>query len=100
MSRLGRQICARCQGCSCSAGYGGVFVLSNEFAWLAPALAVALVSCVADPAPSAAADLGDSCCADLEERIAELEAITVRKGNRKVSLTVTGYVTKQVMFWN
>ena len=51
-------------------------------------------------APSAAADLGDACCADLEERIAELEATTARKGNRKVSLTVTGYVTKQIMFWD
>ena len=32
-----------------------------------------------------AADLGGNCCADLEERVAELEATTVRKGNRKVS---------------
>jgi len=47
-----------------------------------------------------AADLGGDCCADLEERVAELEATTARKGNRKVSLTVTGYVTKQIMFWN
>jgi hypothetical protein len=30
-----------------------------------------------------AADLGGTCCADLEERIAELEARTVRKGNRQ-----------------
>jgi hypothetical protein len=30
-----------------------------------------------------AADLGGDCCADLEERIAELEATTARKGNRK-----------------
>jgi hypothetical protein len=29
-----------------------------------------------------AADLGGNCCADLEERIAELEATTARKGNR------------------
>ena len=29
-----------------------------------------------------AADLGGDCCADLEERVAELEATTVRKGNR------------------
>ncbi len=47
-----------------------------------------------------AADLGGDCCADLEERIAELEATAVRKGNRKVSLTITGYVTKQIMFWD
>src|SRR3989442_1240409 len=32
--------------------------------------------------PSAkAADLGGDCCADLEERVAELEATTARKGN-------------------
>ena len=32
---------------------------------------------------------------DLEERIAELEATTARKGNRKVSLTVSGWVGQQ-----
>ena len=51
--------------------------------------------------PSAkAADLGGDCCADLEERVAELEATTARKGNRKVSLTITGQVTTGVMYWN
>ncbi|WP_291002510.1 hypothetical protein [Hyphomicrobium sp.] len=64
------------------------------------AFAAALTLCVLDPDSLAAADLGGSCCADLEERIAELEATTARKGNRKVSLTVTGYVTKQIMFWD
>ena len=33
-----------------------------------------------------AADLGGDCCADLEERVAELEATTVRKGNKKVKV--------------
>ena len=47
-----------------------------------------------------AADLGGDCCADLEERIAELEATTVRKGNRKVSLTISGWVGEQVMYWD
>ena len=47
-----------------------------------------------------AADLGGNCCADLEERIAELEATTARKGNRKVSLTVTGYVAQEITFWD
>ncbi|MGD9804757.1 MAG: porin [Hyphomicrobiaceae bacterium] len=47
-----------------------------------------------------AADLGGSCCADLEERIAELEATTVRKGNRKVSLQISGFVGAQVMWWD
>ena len=41
-----------------------------------------------------------NCCADLEERIAELEATTARKGNRKVSLTVSGWVGQQVMWWD
>ncbi|MGD9784138.1 MAG: porin [Hyphomicrobiaceae bacterium] len=47
-----------------------------------------------------AADLGGNCCADLEERIAELEATTARKGNRKVSLTISGWVGEQVMYWD
>ena len=32
--------------------------------------------------------------------IAELEATTARKGNRKVSLTVTGWVNEAVFFWD
>lgn len=47
-----------------------------------------------------AADLGGNCCADLEERIAELEATTARKGNRKVSLTISGWVAQQVVHWD
>jgi len=49
---------------------------------------------------AAAADLGGNCCADLEERIAELEATAARKGNRKVALTIAGQVNKMVMFWD
>jgi len=49
---------------------------------------------------ASAADLGGNCCADLEERIAELEATTARKGNRKVSLTVSGWVGEQVLWWD
>ena len=59
-----------------------------------------VVACLFFIGRAGAADLGGDCCADLEERIAELEATAVRKGNRKVSLTVTGYVTKQIMFWD
>lgn len=47
-----------------------------------------------------AADLGGNCCSDLEERVAELEATTARKGNRRVSLTVSGQVNEAVMFWD
>jgi len=49
---------------------------------------------------ASAADLGGNCCADLEERIAELEATTARKGNRKVSLTISGWVAEQVTYWD
>src|SRR5512145_2819701 len=46
------------------------------------------------------ADLGGNCCADLEERVAELEATTVRKGNRRVSLTLSGQVNRSILYWN
>jgi hypothetical protein len=51
-------------------------------------------------ASAQAADLGGDCCADLEERIAELEATTARKGNRKVSLEISGHINEAVMFWD
>lgn len=47
-----------------------------------------------------AADLGGNCCSDLEERIAELEATTARKGNRKVSLEVSGHVHEGILLWD
>lgn len=47
-----------------------------------------------------AADLGGNCCADLEERIADLEATTARKGNRKVKLAVTGWINEALFFWD
>ena len=50
--------------------------------------------------PAQAADLGGDCCADLEERVAELEATTVSKGNRKVSLKISGQVTKALLIWD
>ena len=54
----------------------------------------------AGAAPAGAADLGGDCCADLEERIAELEATTARKGNRKVSLEISGHVNEAVLWWD
>lgn len=47
-----------------------------------------------------AADFGGDCCADLEERIAELEATTARKGNRKVSLEVYGQINEAMAWWD
>jgi predicted porin len=59
-----------------------------------------VASTLALSATAMAADLGGNCCADLEERVAELEATAARKGNRKVSLTVYGQVNEAVIFWN
>jgi hypothetical protein len=62
-------------------------------------LALAIPAMVAS-GPVWAADLGGGCCADLEERIAELEATSARKGNRKVSLTVAGQVSQALLLWD
>ncbi|MGE0053441.1 MAG: porin [Hyphomicrobium sp.] len=74
--------------------------MSGGFVGRMFALAVGAMSLIISPAPILAADLGGDCCADLEERIAELEATTARKGNRKVSLTVSGWVNEAVFFWD
>ena len=50
--------------------------------------------------PARAADLGGDCCADLEERVAELEATTVRKGNNKVTVQIYGKVNEAVLTWD
>lgn len=58
-------------------------------------VAVALASLLS--APAFGADLGGNCCADLEDRIAELEATTARKGNRKIHVKVYGVVNEAIM---
>ena len=66
----------------------------NRVALITAASAIALAG------HAKAADLGGSCCEDLEERVAELEATTASKGNRKVSLTVSGQIHQAVLFWD
>jgi hypothetical protein len=69
--------------------------------WTCFAAFVSLAVVSSSPSlPAIAADLGGECCADLEARIADLEATTASKGNRKVSLIFSGYVAKQVMAWD
>ncbi len=64
--------------------------------FLSRTAALAVVAMLASPA--FAADLGGNCCADLEERVAELEATTARKGGRKMSLTVKGQVNQAILW--
>lgn len=59
-----------------------------------------LAAWMLSPGAAFAADLGGNCCADLEERIAELEATTARKGNRVVSLQITGSVNQALVAWD
>ena len=68
-------------------------------------LAIAAMFCAIGGVPGVgghaeAADLGGDCCADLEERVAELEATTVRKGNKKVKVELYGRVNRVVNFWD
>jgi len=72
---------------------GGLFKSASRFALVAAATVMGGVA-------AQAADLGGNCCADLEERVAELEATTARKGNRKVSLTVSGQIHEAIIFWD
>jgi predicted porin len=49
--------------------------------------------------PALAADkLGGNCCADLEERVAELEQYSVRKGTGKTSLTIFGELRRSIVW--
>jgi hypothetical protein len=74
------------------------FILeATGFLTIATLCAVSLMAFLSTPAK--AADLGD-CCADLEERVAELEATTARKGNKKVSVQLYGKVNRAVLFWD
>jgi hypothetical protein len=73
---------------------GALMKASSRFA-IAAALGL-----VVSAGSASAADLGGNCCADLEERIAELEATTARKGNRKMSLTISGQVDRIVTWYD
>jgi hypothetical protein len=79
--------------------FGGLTKTSSRIA-IAAAFGLTLGGYALSSGPAKAADLGGDCCADLEERVAELEATTVRKGNRKVSVTLSGWVVKSVNWWD
>jgi hypothetical protein len=79
--------------------FGGLTKTSSRIA-IAAALGLTLGGFAFKATPAKAADLGGDCCADLEERVAELEATTVRKGNKKVSVTLSGWVIKSLNWWS
>ena len=79
--------------------FGGLTKTSSRIA-IAAALGLVVGGFAFKATPARAADLGGDCCADLEERVAELEATTVRKGNKKVSVTISGWVVKSFNVWD
>ncbi|HEX2842454.1 hypothetical protein [Hyphomicrobium sp.] len=60
--------------------------MKSRVAWISRVCALAVIAVDLAVLPTQAANLGGNCCADLEERVQELERTTARKGNRKVTL--------------
>jgi hypothetical protein len=67
----------------------------KKLALLAAAAALSFASALG---VAFAADLNKNAAADLEERVAELEAKTATKGNRRVTVEISGQVTKALLF--
>jgi len=66
-----------------------------------PALAIVIFAgATAAAAANGSPGYGTPCCADLDQRIAELEAMVARKGNRTLSLQLSGLVNNGVMAWD
>jgi hypothetical protein len=61
------------------------------------AFAATVILSSLDVGSTSAADLSGNCCGDLEERIAELEAVTALKGSRKLSLSISGSVSRIIL---
>ncbi len=74
--------------------YGGSLGLRFEMEKLGAYFANASRGGVKDAAPSHAS------LEEVEERVAELEATAATKGNRAVSVNITGQVNKMLMWWN
>jgi hypothetical protein len=81
--------------------FGGVEMFGGTMRRFGLALAsAASVAALAAVMPAHAADLNGGAYADLEERIAELEATTARKGTRKVKLEISGFVNEALFAWD
>ena len=75
-------------------------MIGGRFLKTTSTLAIAAAAGIFTLTSAQAGGLGGDCCADLEERVAELEATTVRKGNRKVSLKLSGQVNRSILWFD
>ena len=60
--------------------------------------AVGLVACLSQPAR--AAELSSACCGDLQQRIAELDELTVRRMTPNFEVKVSGSINHAILFWD
>lgn len=60
----------------------------------------ALAALILAGTSTVAAAVEPHCCADLERRVAELEAMVASKGNHRVTLEISGVVNNAVMAWD
>lgn len=79
--------------------FGGLRKVSDRIT-IAAALALTLGIYAMHAIPAKAADLGGDCCADLEERVANLEATTVTKSTKKVTVSISGWMIKSFNSWS
>jgi hypothetical protein len=77
-----------------------MFKRSSGAARLAAIGTAAIVMAAAGSGAATSAEFAGSCCSDLADRIAELEATTARKGNQKVEVKVIGVVNRALLFWD
>jgi hypothetical protein len=81
-------------------GFWGMLAFTAKAKWLSAHIVFFLLAGLIFPGLAPASDLAAGCCADLESRIAELEATAARKGNRAVSLQIYGQVNRALMIWD
>jgi len=63
-------------------------------------LAVMVVALAVAPRAAPAEEGAQACCSGLEQRVAELEAVAVRKGGDRLGLQIYGQVNRAILFWD
>src|SRR5262245_5503913 len=75
-------------------------VVASRSTALALSIAAGVLAAGASLNPVRGQALLSSCCDDLEERVAELEATTARRGTNQLSFRLYGQVNRALLLWN